>query len=267
LEIKGKEKTREKETVKDILRKHDLEKAELILRKQLDQEEKEREMRKLNPNYEPPKPPRPPAKRKMTKWIGAKLGRNQQLILQLLRERKDKPKKTLQLEFTAALYPDGVSLENRKKAKMLFDQALRLLKRRQLIKTTCPVIVRRGRKATIVELTGPARDFAFYRKPLVLENLVIKLLNEKIAAKQQTVKTGEILNALSEQGVGGQHINPQKIGIILGKYLVRIHTEKGSLYHLFSVPIPLHQKPKKNKRNWKRHPRYIETGMGVIRVG
>jgi hypothetical protein len=185
----------------------------------------------------------------------------------LLKEKKDKLKKTLLLEFTATLHPDGVSLENRKKAKMLFDQALRLLKRRQLIKTTCPVIVRRGRKATIVELTGPARDFAFYRKPLVLENFVIKILNEKIAAKQQTVKTGEILNALSKQGVGGQHINPQKIGRILGRYTTKVHTEKGSLYHLFSVPIPLHSKTKRNKKNWRRHPRYIETGVGVIRVG
>jgi len=248
-----------RESIEDILRKHDLEEAELILRKQLDQEEKE--------ETEMPKPPRPPAKRTMTKWASAKLGRNQQIILQLLRERRDKPKRTLQLEFTMALYPDGVSPGNRKKAKMLFDQAIRLLKRRQLIKTTCPVIVRRGRKATIVELTGPARDFAFYRKPLVLENFVIKILNEKIAAKQQTVKTGEILNALSKQGVGGQHINPQKIGRILGRYTTKVHTEKGSLYHLFSVPIPLHSKTKRTKKNWRRHPRYIETGVGVIRVG
>jgi len=108
---------------------------------------------------------------------------------------------------------------------------------------------------------------SFYRQSTALENVVIKILNEKIAAKQQTVKTGEILNALSKQGVGGQHINPQKIGRTLGKYLVRVHTEKGSLYHLFSVPIPLNRKTKKTKKNWKSHPRYIETGVGVVRIG
>jgi hypothetical protein len=255
--LETKEKTRE--TVEDILQKHDSEEAELILRKQLNEEEKE--------EIETPKL-RPQAKRKMTKWIGAKLGRNQQLILQLLRARKDKPKKTLLREFTDALFPAEATPADRKKAQMLFEQALRLLKRRGLVKTTCPPVAsEHDRKATIVELTEPARDFAFYRKPACLENLVIKILNKKIAAKQQTVKTGEILNALSEQGVGGQHINPQKIGRILGKYLVRVHIEKGSLYHLFSVPIPLSRKSKKNKRNWRRHPRYIETGMGVIRVG
>ena len=248
-----------KESVEEILRKHDLEKAELILRKQLNEEEKG--------ETEIPTPPRPPAKRKTTKWIGAKLGQNQQIILQLLRERRDKPKKTLQLEFTTALYPDAVSLENRKKAKMLFDQAIRLLKRRQLIKTTCPVIVRRGRKATIVELTGPARDFAFYRKPLVLENFVIKILNEKIAAKQKTITAEEVLHELAKQGINGPRVNYNKIGRILGRYTVRVHTRKGNLYHLFSAPIPLHSKTKKTKKNWKRHPRYIETGVGVIRVG
>jgi hypothetical protein len=254
--LETKEKTRE--TVEDILQKYDLEEAELL--KKLNEEEKGK--------TETPTPPRPPAKRKTTKWIGAKIGRNQQLILQLLRARKDKPKKTLLREFTDALFPAEGTPADRKKAQMLFEQALRLLKRRGLVKTTCPPVAREhDRKATIVEITGPARDFAFYRKPACLENLVIKILNEKIAAKQQTVKTGEILNALSEQGVYGPHINPQKIGRILGKYLVRVHIEKGSLYHLFSVPIPLSRKSKKTKRNWRRHPRYIETGMGVIRVG
>lgn len=245
------------ESVEDILRKHDLEEAELILRKQLDQEEREK--------TETPKP-RPQAKRTMTKWIGAKLGLNQQIILQLLRERRDKPKRTLQLEFTAALYPDVVSPENRKKAKMLFDQAIRLLKRRQLIRTTCPVIVRRGRKATIVEITEPARYFTFYRKPAALENLVIKLLNEKIAAKQKTITTGEVIHELAQQGINGLHINTTKIGRILGQYNFRVHTEKGSLYHLFSAPIPLRQKQKKTKKNWKRHPKYLDVGVGIIRI-
>jgi hypothetical protein len=244
-----------KESVEEILRKHDLEEAELILRKQLDEEKG---------NIEMPTP-RPPAKRKMTKWIGAKLGQNQQIILQLLRERRDKPKRTLQLEFTTALYPDGVSPGNRKKAKMLFDQAIRLLKHRQLIKTTCPPVAR-GRKVTIIELTEPARDFAFYRKPAVLENLVIKLLNEKIAAKQKTITTEEVLHELAKQGIHGAHINYTKIGRTLGKYLVRVHTEKGSLYHLFSVPIPLNPKAKKTKKNWKSHPRYIDVGVGIIRI-
>ena len=246
-----------RESIEDILRKHDLEEAELILRKQLDQEEKE--------ETEMPKPPRPPAKRTMTKWTSAKLGRNQQLIVMLLKEKKDKLKKTLLLEFTATLHPDGVSLENRKKAKMLFDQALRLLKRRNLIKAT-HTRKEKARAEAIIAIREPARDISFCRQSTVLKNVVIKILNEKIAAKQQTVKTGEILNALSKQGVGGQHINPQKIGRILSKYLVRVHTEKGSVYHLFSVPIPLHQKNKQTKKNWKRHPKYLDVGVGIIRI-
>jgi len=245
-----------KESIEDILKRHDLEEAVLILRRQLDQEEREK--------TEMPKP-RPPAKRRTTKWIGAKLGLNQQIILQLLRERRDKPKRTLQLEFTTALHPEGVSLENRKKAKMLFEQALRLLKRRQLIRTTCPV-VEKGRKATVVELTEPARDFTFYRKPAALENLVIKLLNEKIAAKQKTITTKEVIQELAQQGINGLHINTTKIGRILGQYNFRVHTEKGSLYHLFSAPIPLRQKQKKTKKNWKRHPKYLDVGVGIIRI-
>ena len=152
-----------KESIENILRRHDLEEAVLILRRQLDKEEEiENEMRKLNPNYDPSKPPRPPAKRTMTKWASAKLGRNQQIILLLLRERKDKLKKTLQLEFTTALYPAGVSVANRKKAKMLFDQALRLLKRRNLIKAT-HTRKEKVRAEAIIAIREPARDISFYR--------------------------------------------------------------------------------------------------------
>ena len=47
-----------KESIENILKRHDLEEAVLILRQQLDKEEEiENEMRKLNPNYEPLKPP------------------------------------------------------------------------------------------------------------------------------------------------------------------------------------------------------------------
>jgi len=253
-----------KESVEDILRKHDLEEAELILRKQLDQEEKE--------ETEMPKPPRPPAKRKTTKWASAKLGRNQQIILQLLREKKDKLKNTLLLEFTTTLYPAGVSLENRKKAKMLFNQALRPLKHRNLIEITHTI---KGKENVPIEakiaLSEPARD-PFYRKPAilrnraVLENLVLEIVNKKIAAKQKTITTEEVLHELATRGINGPHVNSQKIGRILGKYLFRVHTEKGSVYHLFSVPIPLNRKTKKTKKNWKSHPQYIETGMGIIRV-
>jgi len=253
-----------KELIEDILKRHDLEEAVLILRKQLDKEEQiENEMRKLNPNYEPLKPPRPPAKRKSTKCVSAKLGKNQQLLIQLLRGPEG-VKQIIQRKFAEALYPGLITSEEEKRAKLLFDQAIRHLKNRGLLKTSSPTPAS-GRRLTILELTEPARNIIFDRKPTILENLVVEILNEKIRAKKKTVTSEEIITDLAKRKIISPYINTNRIGRILIRYARRKHTKKANIYQL-STLITSRPKPKNTKRNWKVQPRYLDVGVGVIRI-
>jgi len=253
-----------KESIEDILRKHDLEEAVLILRRQLDkEEEKEREMRKLNPNYEPPKLPRPPAKRKYTNQASAKLGKNQQLLIQLLRGPEG-VKQIIQRKFAETLYPGLITSEEEKRAKLLFDQAIRQLKNRGLVKTSSPTPAS-GRRVTILELTEPARTLIVKRKPVVLENLVIRIINKWIKAGRKTITSEEVFRELGKQMITGSHVNQNSIGRILARYTKRKHTKKGNVYQLPAL-ITLRPKPKNTKRNWKVQPRYLDVGVGVIRI-
>jgi len=253
-----------KESIENILRKHDLEEAVLILRRQLDkEEEKEREVRKLNPNYEPPKPPRPPSKRKITKCLSAKLGKNQQLVIQLLRGPEG-VKQIVQRKFAEALYPGVMTSKEEKRAKLLFNQAIRQLKNRGLVTTSSPTPAS-GRRVTILELTEPARPLIVARKPVVLENLVIKMINERIKVGKKTITSEEVFRELGKQMITGPHVNQNSIGRILARYTKRKHTKKGSIYQL-STLVTLRPKPKNTKRNWKVQPRYLDVGVGVIRI-
>jgi len=253
-----------KELIEDILRKHDLEEAVLILRRQLDKEEEiENEMRKLNPNYEPPKPPRSPAKRKYTNQASAKLGKNQQLVIQLLRGPEG-VKQTIQRKFAEALYPGMITSKEEKRAKLLFNQAVRQLKNRGLVRTSSPTPAS-GRRLTILELTEPARNIIFDRKPTILENLVVGILNEKIRAKKKTVTSEEIITDLAKRKIISPYINTNRVGRILSRYAKREHTKKGNVYQLPAL-ITLRPKPKNTKRNWKVQPQYLDVGVGVIRI-
>jgi DNA-binding PadR family transcriptional regulator len=223
------------ETVEDILRKHDLEEAIFILRRQLDKEEKEREALGFTTSCEPSKQPRPSSKRKASKWIGAKIGRNQKIILHLL-NKYAKTTNQLKREFTDILY-QLPTRDEEERAEMLFWQALRQLENRGLVKTRCPP-VERGRREKIVEITETAKDFIFYRKPTDLENFVVRVLNQKIIDRKKTVTNEEIIHELAKMGIGGPHVNSTSVGRILNKYAFRMRTRKGALYHLFGVRIP-----------------------------
>jgi len=252
------------ESIEDILRKHDLEEAVLILRRQLDkEEEKETELRKLNPNYEPPKPPRPPAKRKYDNQTSAKLGKNQQLVVQLLRGPEG-VRQTIQRKFAEALYPGLMTREEEKRAKLLFNQAIRRLKNRGLVTTSSPTPAS-GRCVTILELTEPARSLIVARKPVVLENLVVKMINERIKAGKETITSEEVFRELGKQMITGPHVNQNNIGRILARYTKRKHTKKGNIYQLPTL-VTLRPNPKNTKRNWKVQPRYLDVGVGVIRI-
>jgi len=253
-----------KESIENILRKHDLEEAVLILRKQLDKEEEiENEMRKLNPNYEPLKPPRPPAKRKYTNQASAKLGKNQQLVIQLLRGPEG-VKQIIQRKFAEALYPGLMTSKEEKRAKLLFDQAIRQLKNRGLVKTSSPTPAS-GKRVTILELTEPASTLIVKRKPVVLENFVVKIINKKIKAGKKIFTSEEVVHELDKQIITGPHVNQNSIGRILARYTKRKHTKKGNIYQLPTL-VTLRPKPKNTKRNWKVQPRYLDVGVGVIRI-
>jgi hypothetical protein len=253
-----------KESIEDILRRHDLEEAELILREQLDKEEEnENEMRKLNPNYEPLKPPRPPAKRKYTNQASAKLGKNQQLVIQLLRGPEG-VKQIIQRKFAEALYPGLMTSKEEKRAKLLFNQAIRQLKNRGLVTTSSPTPAS-GRRLTILELTEPARTLIVKRKPVVLENLMIRIVNEWIKAGRKTITSEEIIADLAKSKIISPYINTNRIGRILSRYAKRKHTKKCNIYQLPAL-ITLRPKPKNTKRNWKVHPQYLDVGVGVIRI-
>ena len=173
-------------------------------------------------------------------------------------------KQIIQRKFAEALYPGLMTSKEEKRAKLLFNQAIRQLKNRGLVKTSSPTPAS-GRRLTILELTEPARNIIFDRKPAMLENLVVAILNEKIKAKQKTVTTEEVITDLAKRKIISPYINTNRIGRILSRYAKRKHTKKGNIFQLPTL-ITLRPKPKNTKRNWKVQPQYLDVGVGVIRI-
>jgi hypothetical protein len=199
--------------------------------------------------------------RRKTLRPDAKIGENQSLVLLLLREHS-KGFESLLEEFTCVLYRQPVHPEQRTRAKFLFLQTLRTLKARHLL-TNQAEIATLGRNGKTMELTERARerDLAYDRKPVALEDVVIKIVNDAIARGNKHLTTRYVLNELDKKKITGLHVNSTSVGRVLHRYGLRRRTEKGSIY-IFSHPVSRPAVEKNLKKNWKKRKRFVNL-MGA----
>ena len=205
-----------------------------------------------------------PAKRRtLTRRVGAKLGRNQNLILFLLRKHP-LPAAALLEQFTLALFPAPVLPEQSRRAKMLLRQAVRMLKRRKLVKIdeACLALSRRHDKT--VQLTEEGHDLSYCRKAAALENIIANLLNRHLQHGERAVTTAGILEELAQAGVSGPNVNATRVGRILRKYGHRTKTHGKRVYLLPEDRYSPPANHKNTKKNWRKGLRWVDTGLGLV---
>jgi hypothetical protein len=180
-------------------------------------------------------------KRVVTERVDAKIGRIEKLILLLLKQTGRTSKRVLFDKYLKTVFSDRLIGSKETRLRWLrFSVAIRRLKRRRLIKVTLTLPDHRGRRESVLEITEHGRILTYYRAPAgVLEILIISILNGMVKGQKEPrrVTATEIVETLKARGIDGLHINVERVGRILGKYLHKVHTRTGNVYVLSPFPI------------------------------
>jgi hypothetical protein len=116
---------------------------------------------------------------------------------------------------------------------MVFDQALRSLRSRGLIKTSCSDIPHSGRPDMMVAITAIGRDAIAGHANSAIEDLVTREINLHLRAGRNQAPAEYFRRRLEKLGVKVSNV---AIGRILAKYGRRWHYRNANVY-FFKHPI------------------------------
>jgi hypothetical protein len=177
----------------------------------------------------------------------AQLGRNQQLVLQLLR-RFGSTRESLRERFIKARLPAHPDPDQEKRAGATFKKVLQQLQNRYLVQVSVQTSTD-GERKRVVDLTPVGRGVIYERKNRQsLEEAVVEIINLRatVGYHRKKITSTEVLRELAKRGITGPSVNTGHVGRILGRYLPKKHGKHGTVYLL--KPVVLRQKFKRTCR-------------------
>jgi len=168
----------------------------------------------------------------MTQMGFAKLGKNQKLVLVMSLNHPHCTKDLFE-EFASCIHQTPMDAYTIRHAKMIFDQAIRSLRSRGLVTTSCSDIPHSGRPDIIVAITPTGRTVIADRAKSVIEDLLIKEINLHLRVGRDQAPAEYFRRRLKKLGI---EVSNVAIGRILAKYGRRWHYRNANVY-FFKHPI------------------------------
>ena len=162
----------------------------------------------------------------MTRRSFAKLGKNQKLVLVLSLNHPHCTKDLFE-EFASCVNYLPMDACIIRHTRMVFEQAIRSLRSRDLIATSCSDIPHSGRADMMVAITPIGRAWIADRAKSVIENLLIREINLHLRAGRDQAPAEYFRRRLKNLGI---EVSNVAIGRILAKYGRRLHYRNANAY-------------------------------------